>query len=174
MDGGRWSDQAREQTERLRTRTRQLAVTSAVARRVATLDDAEAIVAAAVEELHESFEWSLCAALRLRDDGHVEHVAGCGSELDRRGGRRWSRPLDAGPIGQALRERRAVVSGDARSELVVPLWAGKRLWGALAVQESRADAFDDDDLRLLQTIANQLSPALRFAVRLQAAVSDAR
>jgi putative nucleotidyltransferase with HDIG domain len=77
-----------------------------------------------------------------------------------------------------VRERRTVMAGDVglepdyravpelpdvRSELVVPLWVGDDLWGAIDIEEVRRDAFDDDDARLLQTLADQVGSALRSA-----------
>ena len=50
-----------------------------------------------------------------------------------------------------------------RSELVVPLWVAGELWGVLNVEELEADAFDEDDLRLMETLADQAGSALRSA-----------
>ena len=45
----------REQTERLRKRTRQLALANALGTRLAGMTEAQAIVDAAVDELHRAF-----------------------------------------------------------------------------------------------------------------------
>jgi HD-GYP domain-containing protein (c-di-GMP phosphodiesterase class II) len=45
----------------------------------------------------------------------------------------------------------------------VPLWSGDMLWGALNLEELEAGAFDEDDLRLVETVADQLGAALRSA-----------
>ena len=50
------------------------------------------------------------------------------------------------------------------SELCAPVWVGDELWGAINVEEVAADAFDEDDARLLQTVADQLGSALRSAL----------
>jgi GAF domain-containing protein len=86
-----------------------------------------------------------------------------------------------------VRERRAVLSGDVRSEpdyrlvpglaevrseLATPIWVGSELWGAIDIEEVRADAFDEDDVRLMQTIADQIGAALRAALAAQAADSE--
>ena len=52
---------------------------------------------------------------------------------------------------------------EVRSELATPIWVAGRLWGAIDIEEVRADAFDDDDMRLMQTIADQVGAALRAA-----------
>ena len=91
----------------------------------------------------------------------------------------WSQPRSAGLIGRCLRERRPVIVDDTRrgprlqgdrrdrrdvrSELVVPLWVGDALWGAINLEETRPRAFDEDDARLVQTVADQAGSALRSA-----------
>jgi diguanylate cyclase (GGDEF)-like protein len=173
-----WSDRAREQTERLRNRTRQLALVRAMGTRVSSLSEVNEIVEAAVDELHRSFEYFLCAVLRTRNDGYVESVAARGLGLERIEAGRWSQPVESGLIGRCVRERRPVKSGDVRgepdyrlvpfmvdvrSELCVPIWVGDRVWGAIDIEEVHPDAFDEDDARLVQTVADQVGSALRAA-----------
>jgi diguanylate cyclase (GGDEF)-like protein len=173
-----WSERARAQTAELRKRTRQLALAGAVASRVGVLDDEQEIVQAAVDEVQRAFQFALTAVLRVRADGYVESLAMRGVALGRLGVDRWAQPLESGLIGRCVRERRAVLSGDVRSEpdyrlvpglaevrseLATPIWVGPELWGAIDIEEVRADAFDDDDVRLMQTIADQIGAALRAA-----------
>ena len=47
-----------------------------------------------------------------------------------------------------------------RAELALPLKSGDRITGALDVQSSQANAFTDDDISVLQILADQLSVAL--------------
>ena len=54
----------------------------------------------------------------------------------------------------------------------MPIWVGSELWGAIDIEEVRADAFDEDDVRLMQTIADQIGAALRVAHAAQAAESE--
>jgi signal transduction histidine kinase/ActR/RegA family two-component response regulator len=55
-----------------------------------------------------------------------------------------------------------------RSELAVPLKVGGRVIGALDVQSKRAAAFDQDDVAVLQTMADQLAVAIESARLYQA------
>ena len=86
--------------------------------------------------------------------------------------------VESGLIGRCLRERRPVISGDVhseadyrlvpfmvdvRSELCVPIWVGEEIWGAINIEEVRPSAFDEDDVRLVQTVADQVGLALRSA-----------
>lgn len=50
-----------------------------------------------------------------------------------------------------------------RAELAVPMIVGDTLLGVLDLQSSQFDAFDDDDLRLLQSLAEQLGVAVQNA-----------
>jgi diguanylate cyclase (GGDEF)-like protein len=176
---GDWpSPPARDQTERLRVRTRQLALANALGTRLAAMTDPQEIMEAAVDELHRAFGYFLCAVIRIREDDYVYSAAGRGEAFVRLGLRQWSQPRAAGLIGRCLRDRRPVVvqdvteepdycvtdeTGDVRSELVVPLWMGDELIGAINLEEVRPGAFDEDDARLVQTIADQIGSALRSA-----------
>ena len=64
------------------------------------------------------------------------------------------------------------MTSGVRSELCVPLWVGDELWGVINLEEDRPGAFDEDDARLVQTVADQAGSALRSATlyeRLEAA-----
>jgi signal transduction histidine kinase/CheY-like chemotaxis protein len=52
---------------------------------------------------------------------------------------------------------------DAQSELVLPLRIGNRVLGVLDLQSDRVDAFDKDDVQVLQGLADQLAIAIRNA-----------
>jgi diguanylate cyclase (GGDEF)-like protein len=174
-----WPDQGREQTERLRVRTRQLSLANAIGARLSAMTDPEEIIDVAVDELNRAFGYFLCAIVRIREDNYVESVAVRGAAAPRGESPSLAMPRAAGVIGRCLRERRPVIVGDVReepdyvaqpetadvrSELVVPLWVGDELWGAIDVEEERANAFDEDDARLVQTVAGQVGSALRSAM----------
>jgi diguanylate cyclase (GGDEF)-like protein len=190
---GLWPDRAREQTDRLRKRTRQLVLANALGARLAAMTDPAEIARAAVEELHRTFGFYLCAVIRIRDDGYVEGAAGVGEAFERLVDQKgWSQPRDAGLIGRCLRERRAVVCGNVaadpeyratdeteavQSELVVPLVVGGRLWGAINIEEVARDAFDEDDVRAVEAVAGQVGSALLSATeyeRLERAYQQAQ
>jgi diguanylate cyclase (GGDEF)-like protein/putative nucleotidyltransferase with HDIG domain len=168
----------REQTERLRKRTQQLAMANALGTQLAAMTEPAAILEAAVEELQRAFGYHRCSVVQLRDDDFVECIAGRGPPFERLVEESWSQPREAGLIGRCLRQRRPVVSGnvfaepdyrqppdagDVLSELVVPLWVGDQLWGVVNVEEVRSSAFDDEDVRLVATVADQVGSALRSA-----------
>ena len=169
---------ARRQAERLQKRTRQLVLANALGARLAGMQDADDIVDAAVDELHRAFGYFLCAVVQIRDDGFVDAAALRGDPFLRLGEQQWSQPRHAGIIGRCLRERRVVLvndvttepsyestaeTGGTRAELVAPVWVGGRLWGCLNIEEDHLEAFDDDDARLVQMVADQVGAALRSA-----------
>ncbi|MGI8750446.1 MAG: GAF domain-containing protein [Thermoleophilaceae bacterium] len=173
-----WPDAGREQTERLRTRTRQLALANALGTRLVGMTEPDAILDAAVDELHRAFGYYMCAIVRIREDDYVESVAGRGEPYVRLGEQRWYRPREAGLIGRCLRERSPVLENDAQgqhdhdpmpqsfgvhAELAVPLWVGDSLYGAIDIEETSDSTFDEDDVRLVQTVADQVGAALRSA-----------
>ena len=166
----------REVGEQLAKASRQLAVANAVGARLAGMDDAKAIAEATVEELQRAFGYHLSAVIRLRPDDRVEAVAVRGAHFDALLLRQWSQPAGDGLIGRCLRERTPVRVNDVqadpeynetpettevRAELVVPLIVEGEIWGALNVEELQPDAFDDDDVILLSTLANQVAAAVR-------------
>ncbi|WP_372790638.1 GAF domain-containing protein [Paraconexibacter sp.] len=166
-------------SERLKKRARHLDLANQLGARLAAMTDPQAIADAAVEELNRAFGYFLCAVIRIRDDDYLESVAVSGDEFLAKGMQSWSQPRTAGVIGRCLRERRTLLVNDVheepgyrsapetqevRSELCTPLWVADELWGALDVEEVAPAAFDEDDARLLATVADQIGSAMRSAL----------
>jgi len=97
-----------ERDERLRKRTRQLALANALGARLAGMTDVQAILEATVEELHRAFGYFLCAAVR-DEDGMVSAAAVRGDAFLRLGLQGWRQPRETGLIGRCLRTRRPVL-----------------------------------------------------------------
>jgi diguanylate cyclase (GGDEF)-like protein len=132
--------QARRQAERLQKRSRQLLLASALGARLAGMREPAAIVEAAIDELRRAFGYYRCAVVRAAD------------------------APTTGVIARALLEGRAVTVGeDERSQLAAPIRVGAAQWGAIGVEEARRGAFDDEDVRLVQIVADQLGAALHSA-----------
>jgi len=165
------------ESEPLRKRNRQLTLANALGARLSEMTDVGEIVEAAVDELHRAFGYFTCAVVRPAGEETLEAVAGRGAAYTSLT-QRWRQPVSSGVIGRAFRERRTVVVGDTerdpdyfssetteavRSELVSAIWVGSELWGAIDVQETAREAFDEADARLIETVADQLGAALRSA-----------
>ncbi len=135
----RWPSAVREETEPLRKRTRQLTLANALGARVAALTRVDDIVGAASAELHGAFGYRAAAIVRTGADGTAP-------------------PSDVAQRCLAERE-----PGRMGAELAVPIWVGADLWGALEVQAQDFDSFEEADVRLLESVAEQIGSALRSA-----------
>jgi putative nucleotidyltransferase with HDIG domain len=181
------SSAALERMSQLQKRTRQLALTGSLGAKISGLTEESEIVEAAMDELRTEFATSACGILRLTESNEVELAAVHGQEGERLKASGWRQPAGLGLVGRALREREVVLVGDVRAEpdyretrethavraeLCAPLWAGDHLWGAVNLEDTRPNAFDEDDAMLVRTVADQVSAALRSA-RLYASVEQA-
>ena len=162
-------------SQRLLRRAQQLELTSKLSARLAGATDHDEILHAAVEELHGTLGYRVCAIVRVSDGSMQEVVAESrGAGPGRWVG--WTAPVTSGLIGRVLTEGKPLLTNDVRkepayrptqatldtlAELDVPIRVGNRTWGAITVQEDHVDAFDDDDVNLLVTISDQLGAALR-------------
>jgi diguanylate cyclase (GGDEF)-like protein len=161
----------------LQRRTRQVQLTSGLAARLAGVGDVDRIARATVDQVHAGMGADATAIARQAADGAHELLAGAGHLADP-SVRRYTPPTGRGLISRCLRENRPVLAPDVRlepdyystpvtkstrSELDVPVVVGGVPWGALSVQSNETDAFDEEDVRLLRAVADQLAAALRSA-----------
>jgi hypothetical protein len=155
---GEWPSAVRRETEPLRKRTRQLALANALGARLAEMTGVDAIVEAVVDELERAFGYYVAAVVEGSNGGPPEVRA-------LRGDRTATGTTDV--VERCLIERQPVMGGARRGtpccEAAVPIWVGPELWGVLDVQERASAVFEEADVRLLETIANQLGAALRSA-----------
>ena len=126
--------------------------------------DTGAIGATAAAELTGTLDYEFAALTSLSGDGKVSviGVEGDGTAA----GRGWEAALNAesGAIRRCLRERRAVLTNeDGGSELAVPVHIGREVWGAFDLRAAASDAFDADDARLVELVADHTGAALRTA-----------
>jgi hypothetical protein len=161
----------------LQRRTRQVQLTSGLAARLAGVSDLDRIVRVTLDLVHAAMGADASAIVRLCSDGAHELVAGAGN-LDDPSVRRYTPPAGRGLISRSFRENRPVLAPDVRrepdyhstpvtestrSELDVPVVVNGSAWGAISIQSDAVDAFDEEDVRLLRAVADQLAAALRSA-----------
>lgn len=72
-------------------------------------------------------------------------------------------PLMSGNVREEPRYYGPKATPDTRSELAVPLRAGNRIVGVLDVQSERLNAFDKEDVTVLQILGNQIGVAIENA-----------
>jgi PAS domain S-box-containing protein len=162
-----------------RKRLMQLAAVNRVARQAASHLDEDALFSAVVHEIHVAFGFRTVALLVVvPEQGEVERRAVAGGGL---GGAvpRFSQSVEAGLLGAAISSGAAVVSNDVlndpryrpdpnldvgtRAEVCIPIVVGGGTAAILDVQETSVGAFDDVDVQMLETVADQVALAMSNA-----------
>lgn len=191
-----------ERTRQLEHRSLQLQIASEVARDITTAENLDELLNNAVRLIAERFDF-YSVNLFLNDDQHEYTYLTAGSgeaseELHK--SRVRIRIGHEGIVGHAISYSQPRVASDVRtdseylefpllpetrSEVALPLrvsgiaasgTAGSNTIGALDVQSSRAGAFEQEDLIVLQTLADQLATAIeniRLVERLQTTLHEA-
>lgn len=169
-------DKARLLTEQEK-RAAQLALVGEIAAHAGAFSDPDEIVRAMVQAVQERFGYHhVCLSLYDARKNEMEQRAAAGPNAHLYClGHRWS--AAAGLVGLAARTRQTVYSGDiandvrylpdpdcaANSALCVPMISGKNVLGVLDIESQAHNAFDVNDIRALETLANQMAAALEKA-----------
>lgn len=175
-------------------RTAQLQATADISRATAGIRDLDELLSLAVEMIRGRFGFYHASVFLLDEAGEYavlrESTGEVGAQLKARGHRLavGSRSL----VGWVTQNRRLRIARDVaddpfhfknpllpetRSECCLPLLVGDRLLGALDVQSRELDDFNENDLKALQVLADQLSIAIENAdlfERTQAALTEAQ
>ena len=165
-DGGGDPDPAAEMSHERRaaSRRKRLAVAARVGSKLSRILDTKAIAATAAQELTGTLEYDFAALARLSPDGEISVIGAVGEGTPAASGFKAALAAEGGPVRRCLRERRAVLSNaGGRSELAVPVHLGRELWGAINLRSAVPDAFDADDARLVELVADHTGAALRTA-----------
>lgn len=93
--------------------------------------------------------------LRIRDEGVVGYVIA-------RGESRTAFDVSEDPM-----QYKNSVLPNTRSEMAVPLRVGTRIIGALDIQSDQIEAFNEEDVDVLQSIADQLSTTIDKTTQIQ-------
>ena len=156
-------------------RAAELAVINEIGAALAQQLDFEAIIELVGERVGEIFRSSRCTS-RLRRGGRADHVPV--RDRGRRAARADPIPFGAGLTSEVIRSRtplhlgtndaitaRGAISFGQPTEswLGVPILAGDRVLGVIALESFDRDAFDDGDERLLTTLASSMGVALENA-----------
>jgi GAF domain-containing protein len=149
---------------------RRLELLVAVSRRLASAERDEERVELVVEELHRALRPEVASVLELLPGNTVKLTA---YRSDHVLGADWTQPADAGLLGRCIAERAPVLVGDVRdepeyrgrgldvrSELDVPIFAGDAVWGVVNLESGEEEAFDAEDVRVIESVAALLGSAL--------------
>jgi len=169
--------EAARQYEAQRRRAVQLQTIAEVMRSILSILDLDALLNQVVRLVRSRFGYSHAHIFTV--DAEREEVifrASTDPENPFWEARQGRLSLEEGLVGWVARHGEATIVGDVcqdprwlpdqkdvRSEVAVPLKVGNDVVGVLDVQSDEVDAFDDEDLFILRTLADQIAVALENA-----------
>jgi signal transduction histidine kinase/HAMP domain-containing protein len=170
--------QLREANRRLRYRAMQLAVSAEVGRVATSILDLDILLSRVVELIRDYYHFAYVAIFLLDDTGQWailrEGSGELGNTLKAKG--QWLSVGEPNLVGQVAEKgelrvlsRANVQSGSSfhlpptHLEAAFPLRIGGRTIGVLDIHSTHADAFNDDDVRVLQGVADQIAIAIENA-----------
>ena len=183
-----------ERTSALERRSLQMQTAAEVARDITMTSEAGKLLDQAASLIQDRFGFYFVAIFLVDDLGeyaHLQAAAGQAGEqlLARRMKLRVGQQGIVGNVAKRGEPRIALDVGedrayfqvallpDTRSELALPLKVGGKVTGVLDVQSVEEAAFDQDDITILQTLADQISIAIdhaRLIERLEATLQETR
>ncbi len=164
-----------EQTQR---RARQLATSAEVSSYASSLLDLQFLLPRVVDLIKESFEYDHVQIFLMDENDEYAELRASTGEAGRQLlaiNHKLARG-SASVIGQVTLSGQPTIAADTadarvvhrpnpylpntRSEMAIPLTLKGRIVGALDVQSNQPNAFDDDDIAVLRTLAAQISVAI--------------
>ncbi len=184
----------RRQVADVERRSLQIRTTAEILRIVSGLHEIETLLQQTVDLVQERFGLYYVGAFLVDESRrHAVLRAGTGEAGAAMLAARHRLPLnEASMVGWTILNRRARIALDVgqeavrfanpylpatRSELALPLIVGERAIGALTIQSDQPEAFDEDDITIMQNIADTLAIALesaRLFAEQQAALDEIR
>jgi HAMP domain-containing protein len=165
---------------RVNSRTQQIQTAAQIARAVTSIPTLDDLLRQAVNLIRDRFDYYHVSIFLLDRDGNEavlrEATGEVGQALIARGHHLavgsqsiigWvtanNQPRIASEVTDDPVHFRNELLTETRSEVAVPLQVGGTVLGALDVQSASPDAFKEEDLEILQTLADQLSAAIQNA-----------
>ncbi len=160
-----------------RKRARRLATVTEIARNVTSILDLQLLLEQTTALIAERFEYHN-VAIMLRDEADedwlVVAAVNPGGQFTPPG---FRQQVGIGMVGWAVTSGQSqlandtsadphfvkCVDHDTRSELDVPLKVGERVLGVLSVESEQPDAFAEDDVPFVETLADQIAVAIENA-----------
>lgn len=146
-------------------------------RRIAGALDLDALLSGIVQALNQEMGYDGAAILLLDPEANDLYLAACSAELLKIITPAHRQPIGTGLIGIAAQTGQTQWANDTAhdqrflgflnwapsSEVSVPIKAGARVIGVLDVESNKLEAFGEDDVRMIQAIADQLAVAIENA-----------
>ncbi len=165
--------------ERVADRTRAVAASAEVSRRLSTILDEQSLVSAVVDEVKSAFNYYHAHIYLLDAKGESLIMMGGTGEVGRLMLTRGHRiPIGRGLVGRAASKNETVLVADVskdpqwlpntllpdtRAEAAVPITLGTKVLGVLDIQHNVVNGLKPDDVDVLQAIANQVAVGLQNA-----------
>lgn len=173
-----------ERTQEVQRRSAQIQAAAEIARDVNSTTDLNELLNQAVTMVRDRFgfyhaglfllderrEYAVLKAAtgeagkRMLQQGHKLRVGAVGIVGDTTSN---GKPHIALDVGQDITHFKNPLLPLTHSEMALPLRVGERLIGALDVQSTKVAAFEQDDINILQTMADQLAIAIENARLIQ-------
>ncbi len=175
--------QVKKLNQDLERRARELAALNKTGQMIASTLDQDAVVSIVMTEIRESLR-AECVSVLLQEGDALVFVAAAGPRTEGLVGMRF--PVTSGIAGWVMQEGKAALIGDARSDprffdridavtglttrslLAVPLVVKGAPMGVVQATNKAEGAFDEHDLRLLESIASSAAIAIENARLYQA------
>ncbi|RME44930.1 MAG: GAF domain-containing protein, partial [Caldilineae bacterium] len=164
--------------ERVQNRTQALQISAEVARKITAILDLDTLLFEVSNRIRDAFGYYYVQILLADEQGYLTTRAGSGEAGKKLTAQPYRVKLGArNPVGQAglgqlqVANHLAEATGwqphpllpHTRSELAIPLRRGTGTIGVLDIQCGNEDAFSEEDITTLQSIADQLVIAVRNA-----------
>jgi len=174
------SDAEREEVEEaLERRAAQLALINDIGAQIAGVLELDSVLNRAAYLIHENFGYDQVTFLIMdHERDELVHKARVGSLADMLPiGHRM--PVGEGMVGWTVRQGETRLANDVnadplyfnpqpdviktQSELDVPIKMGEEVFGLIDIQDPQLNAFDEDDVRVIETLASQVAVAIKNA-----------
>ena len=167
--------------KRVLDRTRDLEIAASVSRQITTVLDLNVLLQDVAEKTRSGFQLDHVSVFLFNPDtGQLSLEAGSGQvgQQMKAQGKSFNVQTDNALVAEAARRQQAVLVGDVtqdkrhfpnpllpatRSELSLPMLLGGRLIGVLDLQASQLNRFSEDDVRIIQSLAEQIAIAVENA-----------
>lgn len=166
-----------QRTRDLNRRATQLEAASHVARDISSFDDLDSLLNDTIELIRDQFGFYHAGLFMVDNENEFAVLRAATGEAGRRMLARNHRLRigEQGLVGSAIQKNEPRIALDVgkdathfknpdlpntRSEVALPLRSGAKIIGALDIQSEQASAFVMEDIRVLETIADQLALAI--------------